>query len=182
MRYLLALMMLVATTANAATITGTFTWPTKFVDGTNLTLAQIDRMRIEYGTCAGSAFGTKAGEVIVNPPATAYTITGLSPGQYCLRSFTRTTAAAGGLESTASNTLAHTLPWPAPEPGVLVTVSTVARLYLRDNLSLVAGTIPLGVECGDQAQGEWHEVNRADVKLNFIGRLARNAGLVAKCG
>ena len=30
--------------ALAANITGTFTYPTKFVDGTPLTLAQIERM------------------------------------------------------------------------------------------------------------------------------------------
>jgi hypothetical protein len=184
MRILIALVLALATlTAGAASISGTFTYPTKFVDGTNLTLAQIERMRIEYGSCSGSAFGTKQGEVIVNPPATSFTITGLAPGVYCLRAYTRTTAAAGALESDPTNVLSHTLPWPKPEPGTLVTVSTVARLIDgKGRVSIVAGSVPLGTACGEVVNGEWAEVDRDDVKLNLLGRVFRQATIVAKCG
>jgi hypothetical protein len=182
MKWIIALVLSLPLAAGAASISGTFTYPTKFVDGTNLTLAQIERMRIEYGTCSGSAFGSKLGEVIVTPPATSYTITGLSPGQYCLRGYTRTTAAAGGLESNPTNVLSHTLPWPQPEPGTLVTVATVARLIDgKGRVSIVAGTIPLGTACGEVVSGEWAEVDRGDVKLNWLGRVFQQATVVAKC-
>lgn len=184
----LTMMLLIigATQALAANITGTFTYPTKFVDGTPLTLAQIERMRIEYGSCAGSAFGAKEGEVVVTPPATSYTITGLAPGQYCLRAFTKATAAAGGLESDSTNVLQHSVAWPKPEPGTLVTVATTARLLVPtrwgDQVGHVVGKVELGTECGAQRKGEWHEVSRETIALNRWGeQLPSTAVIVAKC-
>lgn len=180
MRYLLALMMLVATTASAANLELTWTYPSKNVDGTDIPATgagSIASSTVEWGTCAGTAFGTKAGEATVPAPTKTYSVPNLAPGTHCTRVAVTNTY---GVASDFTAAVSRTVDAPKPLPPV-ITTATVVRLYLRDNLSLVAGTIALGVECGDQAKGEWHEVDRADVKLNFIGRLARNAGLVAKC-
>ena len=183
-RILLLTLSLLSFAAGAASISGTFTYPTRFVDGTTLTLAQIERMRIEYGTCSGSAFGTKTGEVIVVPPATSFSTPTLPPGVYCLRGFTRTTAAAGGLESAPTNVLSHTLPWSPPEPGTLVTVATVAyEIQLHPvfgpRLGRNVGTVPLGTECGVNVTGDYYEVPLDQVTLS---KMPKSILVVARCG
>lgn len=180
----LTLLIIGITNALSANISGTFTYPTKFVDGSSLALSQIERMRVEYGSCNGTAFGTKAGEVLVTPPATAYTITGLTPGPYCLRAFTKATTAAGGLESDSTNVLQHSIAWPKPEPGVLVTVATTARLWNErwDVAGAAAGKVDLGIECGEQMRNTWHVIDRSQVRLNGVGERHPNVVLVARCG
>lgn len=63
--------------ALAADITTTWTYPTQNTDGSAIPASgagSIASSRVEWGTCAGAAFGTKLGEarsvasVIVNPP------------------------------------------------------------------------------------------------------------------
>jgi len=165
----------------AASVTASWTHPTSFVDGTTLALSQIASTRVEYGSCSGTAFGTKVGEVTVPAPATSTTITGLVPGTHCFRAYTRTTAAAGGLESGPSGVATKVIAFPAPNPPTIVTIETVARLWLNGKPSLVAGRIALGKECGEFKRGQWAKVDRDDVKLNFIGKLVRGT-VVAKCG
>jgi predicted phage tail protein len=181
MRKLLLLLCLIATPALAANLDLTWTYPSKNVDGTDIPATgagSIASSKVEWGTCTGTAFGTKAGEATVPAPTKTYSVPNLAPGTHCARVAVTNSY---GVASDFTAAVSRTVDAPKPLPPV-ITMATVVRLYLRDNLSLVAGTIALGVECGDQAKGEWHAVNRSAVKLNFIGRIARDIPLVAKCG
>ena len=174
--------------ASAGEITGTFQYPTAFEDGTPLALAQLERVRVEYGSCSGSAFGTKAGEVIVTPPATSFAIPSLAPGTYCARAFAKTLPAFGGQESAPSAVVSKTLPWPAPKPPTIVTVSTVVyelRSHPIDGqrLARVVGSVARGVACGPEpivyARGaDYHEVALDKVSLSTM---PRSAIVVAQC-
>lgn len=164
----------------AANVTVSWTHPTRFVDNSTLALSQIASTRVEFGSCSGAAFGTKAGEVTVPAPATSTTINGLAPGTHCFRAYTRTTAAAGNQESGPSGVVTKSIAFPAPTPPEIVTVETVARLWLNGRPSLVAGRIALGTPCGEVKDGRWAKVARDDVRLNWLGNLVRGT-VVAKC-
>lgn len=174
---LLTLVGLCVHRADAADISGSFTYPTQFEDGTPLSLSQIAAVRVEYGSCAGSAFGTKAGEVSVTPPTTAFTITGLAPGTYCLRAYTRTVAAAGGLDSAPTGVVSKVIPFPPPKPPVFVTVAVIAGMLqvpvysisANGKLSTLMGFIDAGKACAEPILltyrgSAFREVSRADVK------------------
>lgn len=175
--------------ADAADISGSFTYPTQFEDGSALSLSQIAAVRIEYGSCSGTAFGVKAGEVSVAPPATSFTITGLSPGTYCLRAYTRTTAAAGGLDSAPTSVVSKVIPFPPPKPPVFTVVNIVAYEVLPHpvegtRLGRNVGTVPLGTACGDEPvvstmRGDFHEVSLDAVTFT---KMPKSALVVAKCG
>lgn len=177
---ILALTLIVSRPLWAATANVSWTHPTQFVDGSALALGQIASTRIEYGSCSGTAFGTRAGDVTVPAPATSTTISGLAPGTHCFRAFTRTTAAAGNQESAPSGVASKVIPFPAPGAPTIVTIETTARLWLNGKPSLVAGRVPLGTTCGTVQKGQWAKVDRDDVKLNWIGKLVRGT-VVAKC-
>ena len=186
MRALIALLALAPLASLAASVTVTWTHPTAFTDGTVLSAAQIASTRVEYGSCSGTAFGTKAGETTVPAPATTTTVT-LAPGTHCVRAFTRTTAAAGNLESSASGVATVTVPFSPPNPPTLVTVNVVARIAIptRDGVrvALDVGRVPLGTACGEVVKDDYATIPRDAVKLNWLGRLAgRNAQFVAECG
>lgn len=180
MRKLILLMGMAALPAMAANLDLTWTYPAKNVDGSDIPAAgagSIASSKVEWGTCAGTAFGTKAGEATVPAPTKTYSVPNLAPGTHCARVLVTNTY---GVSSDFTAAVSRTVDAPKPLPPV-ITTATVVRLYLRDNPSLVAGTVALGVECGDQAKGKWYAVDRANVKLNFIGRIARDVPLVAKC-
>lgn len=179
-RHLILLLCLLALPALAADVSVTWTQPATNTDGSAIPesgAGSIASNRVEWGTCSGTAFGVKAGEKVVSPAATSTTVPNLGPQTWCFRAYATNTY---GIESAASNAASRVVSPPTPNPPV-VTTATIVRLYLRDNPSLVAGTVALGVECGDQAKGKWYAVDRANVKLNFIGRIARDVPLVAKC-
>ncbi len=148
-----AALLLFAMGAPAATLNGSFTYPITFVDGSPLTLAQIEKTRIEFGTCVGGAFGVKQGETTVFPPATAYTISGLIPGTYCIRGYTKATAAAGGAESSPTGVVTVTIPYPAPNPPVLGVINITAYETKQNPTGIMlgrnVGTVPLGTPCYD---------------------------------
>ena len=100
----------------AANVTVSWTHPTQFTDGSALALNQIASTRVEYGSCAGTAFGTVAGQVTVPAPATTTTISGFAPGTHCFRAYTRTTVAAGNQESGPSGMATKVIPFPPPNP------------------------------------------------------------------
>lgn len=182
----LALAVIGATRALAADVTVTWTHPTQFTDGSTLALGQIASTRVEYGSCSGSAFGTRVGDVTVPAPATTTTIAGFAPGTHCFRAFTRTTAAAGGQESAPSAVASRVIAFPPPNPPTIVTVATVARLW-RHGLQDQVGRIALNVPCGtlklDARKADWYTVPRAAVTLNRYGRrLPADSVIVAKCG
>ena len=179
---------LIAFNVKAADISGTFTYPTQFEDGSALTLVQIAAVRVEYGSCAGTAFGTKAGEVSVAPPATAFTITGLSPGTYCLRAYTRTTAAAGGLDSAPTGVVSKVIPFPPPKPPTFTVVNVVAyeitehRVFgLR--LARDIGRVPLGTACGGETvlQSGGSDYHAVPVEAVDLFKMPKSAVVVAAC-
>lgn len=177
------LLCLMAVPVLATDVPGTFTLPALYEDGSALPAANIKHVEVQVGTCAtvgaNPTFGTVEGSQLVAPPSTSFNVTvPRAFGDFCIRARTVTKLdTVGNFTNVAMRSKAE----PKPNPPVL-TVGTVVRLYLRDNLSLVAGRVDIGVECGDQAQGQWHAIDRSAVQLNFIGRLARDVPIVAKCG
>lgn len=89
MRKILAFVLsMLATVAFAATASLTWTNATKNTDGSNIPATgpgSLTSTLIEYGSCSGGAFGTKAGEVVVAGTVTNTTVPGLEPGTYCFR-------------------------------------------------------------------------------------------------
>ena len=159
--------------ALAAEVTVSWTHPVNFSDGTPLAIAQIASTRVERGTCNAGAFGTKQGEQTATGSATSVLFPSLSPGTYCFRAYTKATAAAGGLESIASNVASKVIPFPTPSPPVIVTVTTaVYDLKPNGKLGFVVGTVALGTECGQQitsqGQRKYHELSMADVELTHM--------------
>jgi hypothetical protein len=168
--------------ALAANVTASWTHPTQFTDGTSLPLSSIASTRVEYGSCSGTAFGTKAGEVVVPAPATSITINNFAPGTHCFRAFTRTVAAAGGLESGPSGVATKVIAFPPPNPPTIVTIETVAYSlkYTKSGLRLAkGGSIALGVPCGSAKvtiKGiDYNEVSSKDVSG------AKPGPFVARC-
>ena len=170
----------------AANVTVSWTHPTQFTDGSALALNQIASTRVEYGSCAGTAFGTVAGQVTVPAPATTTTISGFAPGTHCFRAYTRTTVAAGNQESGPSGIATKVIAFPPPNPPTIVTVETVAKVLTRWGLGLKVGTVALGTPCGelkrDTRRADWHVVEASAVQLNKRGqKLPADAVIVAKC-
>lgn len=188
MRKLILLMCLAAPAAMAANVEVNWTHPTAFTDGTPLSVGQIASTRVEYGSCAGTAFGVKAGEVVVNAPATQASIP-LAPGTHCFRAYTKTTAAAGGLESVATNVAQKVVPYSPPNPPVLTVINVVAyEIQMHPvqgpRLAREVGRVPLGTACGEEpivylADGTYYEVPLDQVELY---RMPKSAVVVAKCG
>jgi hypothetical protein len=151
-----------------------------------LSVSQIASTRVEWGSCSGTAFGVKIAEAVVPAPATSYTVTGLSPGTYCLRAYTRATVAAGGLESVPTAAVQKVIPFPPPNPPVFVTV-TIATVYevLAHPIEGVrlgrnVGTVPRGTPCGDETivYGDYHVVDLSAVDLT---RTPKSSVVVARC-
>lgn len=86
--------------------------PTTYTDGSALLLSDIQNTRIEFGTCAGAAFGTKIGETTVTGTASTTVIRGLPPATYCFRAY----VTAKNLESLASNVVSKVILQAPPSP------------------------------------------------------------------
>lgn len=136
-------------TALAATLSATLQHATTYEDGTPLAVADITQSRVEYGTCVGAAFGTKAGEWVIAGNATTGSKSGIAPGTYCTRAYTT----AKGVESLASNVVAKTINQPAPNPPVLAVTATAAFVPVFNKtwnywaMADQVGTVKLGTEC-----------------------------------
>ena len=187
-RILAAVLALTASGALAADLTVTWTHPTAFADGSPLALSQIASTRIEYGTCSGTAFGTASGSITVPAPAASGVVTNLTPGTWCFRAFTRTTAAAGGQESSASNVAQRTIAFPPPNPPVLsVTIPVAYEINLTGSglvkLGRDVGKVPVGTACSEDVivannHGTYYTVSNDDVTLY---RKPKSSVLVAVC-
>lgn len=139
-----------------ANVTAQWTNPTQNVDGSTIPASgpgSLTSTRLEWGTCSGTAFGTRIAEQIVAAPATSFTITNLGPGTYCFRAFSRNTF---GQESAPSGVVQRVIAPPVPNPPTLTTVAVVAGLNMaplyRINAdgsrgAVVVGFIPVGSEC-----------------------------------
>jgi hypothetical protein len=112
MKYLAVLLAFFVLPLQAATLNLTWTNPTTNSDGSALALSAITATRLEYGSCVGTAFGTKAGEWTQTGNVAASVSPNLTPGTYCFRAYTR----VGALESVASNVATKTISQPPPSP------------------------------------------------------------------
>ena len=88
MKALAMLALLVVFSANAADVKVSWTHPTQYSDGTALPLESIKDTRVQYGTCATTAFGTLTAEKYVAAPAATWTFTAVAAGTYCFRAQT----------------------------------------------------------------------------------------------
>jgi hypothetical protein len=183
MRFLVLALALVTFTAGAADVQVNWTYPSLNADGSALTLANIASTRVEHGSCSGSAFGVKAGEVVVLAPAATTTFT-LAPGTHCFRAYTRTVAAVGGLESGPSGVVSKVVPFSPPNPPVITVVNIVAYEIQQHpvygaRLGRMVGTVPLGTACGVKVTGNYYEVPLDRVNLS---KMPKSAIVVAACG
>lgn len=150
----LAMLALVAVLAGpvwAADANLTWTNPTTRIDNSGLTAAELRGTRIEYGTCSGTAFGTRVGDVIAPAGATAATVPGLAGGvPWCFRAYARATdgTATGFLESAPTNVVSRTFPLALPNsPGGFALVGGTAFTLIRSQDRLVM--LPVGTMAGD---------------------------------
>lgn len=172
--------------ALAADITTTWTYPTQNTDGSAIPASgagSIASSRVEWGTCAGAAFGTKLGEASIPAPTRTHVATGLPPATYCVRVYATNTY---GAQSDASSVASVIVNPPKPQPPV-ITTATVARLWTLFGPGTVVGSVEIGIACGelkrDTRKADWHTVPRETVALNRRGqRLPSSAVIVAKCG
>lgn len=171
--------------ALAADLAVTWAHPTQNTDGSAIPATgdgALTGTRVEWGSCSGSAFGTKAGELLVPHPTASASVAGLAPGTWCVRAFARNNY---GQESASSAVVAKAIAAPVPKAPTLVVVNVVAYEILPHpiegtRLGRSIGTVPLGTGCGDEPVVglDYHEVLREAVTLT---RTPKSAVLVAKC-
>lgn len=157
----LILLAVLPTIASAGALDVTWVNPTKYTDNTNLAVADIQQNRVEYGTCTGTAFGTKIGEAISGGAAVAKQIPDVAPGTYCVRVFTT----AKNTESAASNVASKVVAQPAPMPPVLTATTTAYTLVKqRDALVMLpVGTVAPDTKCLADRVNDMNAVPRDSV-------------------
>lgn len=188
-KFLLVALALFSGAAFAQTATVTWTNPTLNTDGSAIPATgptALASTRVEYGSCSGTAFGTKAGEVVVPQPSTTTTITSLTAGStYCFRAYAKN---VGGAESGPSVVVSKAIPLPVPNPPVLSATITVAYEAVPDQwdgvkLGRAVGTLALGTTCIDNPiqtnKGEYYEVPLDKVTLTKVPK--PNSRIVTKC-
>lgn len=173
MKKLLALLLL-PLSAFAGSATVSWVHPLTYTDGSTLPLADIQQTRVEYGTCAGTAFGVKAGEVIVTGTATSTVINNLAAGTWCFRGFSK----AKNLESATSNISSKVVPQAPPNPPTITTVEVVAGVGFSPAFKILASGSRSAAVAGFVASGKactgpvvftyrgksYRRVNPSDVK------------------
>lgn len=163
--------------AHAADAALSWSLATQNTDGSAIPASgagSLTATRVEWGSCSGTAFGTKAGEVTVPTPATTTTVTGLGVATYCFRAFSRNTY---GVESAASLVVSKTVPAPTPNPPVLAVpviagmlVTPVYSVTKVGAMSTFVGFTDVGTQCTGLVlftyrSKSFREVPRASVKL-----------------
>ena len=173
--------------ARAATVTVNWTPPTTNTDGSAIAgtgAGSLTNYRIEYGTCNGTAFGVKAGEITRAAPASTATLN-LQPGTSCVRVFAANTY---GSESVASNVATKVVDPPTPNPPQLTTIAAQVydvlpneRTFAFDRGRLV-GTTRLGMACDEERTtgADFYALERPSKAI--IVKTPRSAALVARCG
>jgi hypothetical protein len=184
---LAAIAVLATASANAATVNGNFTLPTKYVDGTDLPVANIKHIRIEIGTCTtAGAFAVKEGEVLVAPPALTYSGTvARAFGKFCARGQTETTL---GTLSDFTLAVSVTKDEPKPQPPALATPTVAAVFELIPDkwdgvrLGRNVGVVPAGTECDPNREPllGWYDV-KDHSQITFTKNKPKSEVLVAKC-
>jgi hypothetical protein len=161
---LACLLFFVVVEAQAATATLTWTQPTTATDGSALTgAAVLTSNRVEWGSCNGTAFGTKSGEKTLTPPATTTTVT-VGTGTWCFRVYA--TNANG--ESGPSNVAQKVVVPPPPNPPSSLTVSNLTAYAVVKQVDKFVmtpvGTVPAATACiTDQYVNGYYVVPRAAV-------------------
>jgi hypothetical protein len=173
--------------AQAATVTVTWVLPTTNTDGSTIPATgagSLASVRVEYGTCNGTAFGTKAGEVSRPGNSTTATLN-LQPGTTCVRAFATNTY---GIESPASNVASKVVDPPTPNAPQLTTIAAAVfevvpneRTFAFDRGRQV-GTVKLGLACDeDRTTGaDFYALERPSRAV--LTRPPRSTALVARCG
>lgn len=168
-RLLIALLAcLLSLPAAAGDMVLTWTHPTKNTDNTNIPASgpgSLTGTRVEWGTCSGNNFGTKAGEQVVAAPAATYTVTNLAPGKWCARVYARNTYSQ---ESAPTNAVSKVLEAPTPNPPSDLTVRDLVVYQVIGTLDRIAllpvGTVPAGTTCDPtQTVNGFYAVPRAAV-------------------
>lgn len=170
--------------AFGADATLTWTAPTQNTDNSAIPATGAGSLvssRVEWGSCIGSAFGTKAGEATVPAPAVTYTVTDLAPATWCFQVFARNTYGRESLPSLAVSKIV--LP-PTPKPPVITVATLAYDLTSRGNIGRLVGRVPLDTPCMGDVVRKWadgsmfYEVPREAVTLT---RQPRSTIIVAKC-
>ena len=169
--------------ANAADATVSWQHPTKNTDGSSIPASgagSIASTRVEYGSCSGTAFGTKAGEVSVPAPAASTTITDFAAGSTsCFRAYAKNTF---GVESGASAVVSKVFPAPTPNPPVLSSTITVAWDLKRGKPARIVGRIPLDLPCGDfVAKAGKYRYYEIPIEAVHLTRKPRSSRVVTRC-
>jgi hypothetical protein len=156
-----------ASLAKAATLTGSFTLPTQYEDGTALPVASIKHIRVEVGTCSQSAqFYAAEGSQLVAPTETAWSITvPRAFGKFCARAQTETVS---GTLSVWTGTVVKTIAEPPPKPPVLLTTGGWVWILKNNGTLKFVGTIDAGKRCqglAPQVEPDLFPVERKDVRL-----------------
>jgi len=171
--------------AKAGTLNITVIPATQYEDGTALSVTDITQTRVEYGSCAGAAFGTKAGEYVIAGNGTTGSKTGLAPGTYCQRAYTT----AKGKESGASNVVTATIDQSPPRPPTISATATAALVPIYNKrydywaMGDQVGTVKIGAECdASQSFGNnYYAVKDPKAVTYYAGRRPR-AVVAVKCG
>lgn len=155
MRYLIAIaaVLLIAPLAHAADITVTWTHPTVYTDGSALPVASITQTRVEYGTCTGTAFGTRINQGAVTGSAATIVFRNLPPATYCFRAYTT----ASGVESAASVTATKVISQPAPGAPSNLTVTDLVAYEMTKSpdgteVASIIGVLPQGSLCSSETR------------------------------
>lgn len=136
MRFIVALLVLIVAGPAFAQGSITYSWtlPTSGVQGTAtvpVAASDLASSTVEYGTCNGAAFGTKAGQIVVASPGTTGVVNGLAPGDYCGRVFVTMTAAKGGTSSDVSNVAKRTIVPPPIKPNPPTLLDAIVAFLRR---------------------------------------------------
>jgi hypothetical protein len=190
---------LAATTSAGVTgpvMTGSWTNPTQYTDGSTLAASAITQTRIQYGTCASITpsvtMGTVQGQAIAAGTVTTLTFSVSSYGVYCAQMLTTAMSLdTPPVPRESAPSLAATVtliaPPPAPPSGPQlqqsVTVTTIAYVPVLGNnrlTFLIVGKVPLGIPCDlTQPDGPFFVIPRSTVSYDGP---TRPTTVVGACG
>lgn len=125
---LLVLAALAFAPAFAADAVVSWTHPILNVDGTSIPASgsgAIASTRVEWGSCSGTAFGTKSGEATVAYPTATVAVPGLAVGKWCFRAFSRNGA---GVDSLSSGVASKTIAPAQPQPPTALTIALAGQI------------------------------------------------------
>ena len=182
------MLILAGVTAGAADLNVSWVNPTANTDGSAIPTSgagSLTGTRVEWGTCSGTAFGTRAGEVTVPAPATSTVVQNLTPGTWCVRAFSRNTY---NVESAASNVASRTVNPPVPNPPTLsVTVPVAFEINLTPSglvkLGRDVGRVPVGTACTEDMVVANNRATYYAVPADAVTlyRTPKSSMLVAEC-